>query len=111
MISVVIPVFNEEESLDAFYEELMQVVPDLDSKYEVIFVDDGSKDGSLEILKGFAAKNKHVEVFSFRRNFGKAEALTFGFSKAEGDYIITLDADLQDLPSEIHKLLSKAKEG
>ncbi len=111
MISFVIPLFNEEESLEAFYQELLPVLPSLDPKYEIIFVDDGSKDNSLSILKSFADKDKHVRIFSFRRNLGKAEALTFGFSKAEGEYIVTLDADLQDQPSEIKKLLDKAKEG
>ncbi len=111
MISFVIPVFNEEESLRAFYEELLRVVPDLDKEYEVIFIDDGSTDASLEILKSLAEKGKNVRVYSFRRNLGKAEALTFGFMKAKGDYIVTLDADLQDQPSEIHKLLDKAKDG
>lgn len=109
MLSVVIPVFNEEESLEAFYKELTSVVPDLDKDYEIIFVDDGSKDKSLDILKGFAAKNKNVRVFSFRRNQGKSEVLSFGFGKSSGDYVVTLDADLQDKPSEISKLLSKLK--
>ncbi len=111
MISVVVPVCNEKESLDAFYAELSKVLPKLDSHYEIIFVDDGSTDISLEILKEIAHKNKSVRVFSFRRNLGKAEALTFGFMQAKGDYIVTLDADLQDQPSEIIKLLEKAKEG
>jgi len=109
MLSVVIPVFNEEESLEAFYKELASVVSDLDKDYEIIFVDDGSKDKSLDILKGFHAQNKNVKIFSFRRNQGKSEALTYGFEKSSGDYIVTLDADLQDKPSEIAKLLSKVK--
>jgi len=111
MISVVVPVCNEKESLEAFYDELITVVPELDEKYEILFIDDGSTDTSLEILKAFEQKNHHVRVFSFRRNLGKSEALTFGFAQAKGEYIVTLDADLQDKPSEIHKLLAKAKEG
>jgi len=111
MISVVVPVCNEKESLEAFYEEVLKVLPSLDEKYEIIFIDDGSTDTSLEILKSFEHKNKNVRIFSFRRNLGKSEALTFGFAQAKGDYIITLDADLQDKPSEIHKLLDKAQEG
>src|SRR3989337_4611138 len=111
MISIVTPVYNEEESLEAFYAELMRVLPDLSKEYEVIFVDDGSTDSSLNLLKSFVDRNKHVRIFSFRRNMGKAEALTFGFQQAKGKYIVTLDADLQDQPSEIHKLLIKAKEG
>jgi len=111
MLSIVVPVFNEKESLNAFFTELKKVLPSLDKKYEVIFIDDGSQDKSLEILKNLEKKNKFVKVFSFRRNLGKAEALTFGFIKAKGDYVVTLDADLQDRPSEIYKLLNKAKDG
>ncbi len=111
MISIVVPVFNEEESLRNFYQELMRVIPALKESYEVIFIDDGSKDKSLDILKSLADKNKNVRVFSFRRNLGKAEALTLGFSEAKGDYIVTLDADLQDKPSEIPKFLELNKKG
>jgi glycosyltransferase involved in cell wall biosynthesis len=111
MISIVVPVFNEEESLSAFFSELTKVLPKLDKKHEIIFIDDGSTDNSLEVLKTFNEKDKNVRVFSFRKNLGKSEALTFGFMQAKGDYIITLDADLQDRPTEIHKLLDKAKSG
>src|SRR5258708_7346128 len=111
MISFVIPVFNEQESLDAFYTEFMSVLPSLTKVYEIIFVDDGSTDKSFIMLKVLAQKNTHIRVFSFRRNLGKAEALSFGFIKAKGDQIITLDADLQDKPSEIHKLLKRANDG
>lgn len=111
MISIVVPVFNEEESLEAFYKELVKIVPTLKDTYEIIFVDDGSIDLSLEILKTFEKKNKHIRVFSFRRNLGKSEALTFGFAKSKGDYVVTLDADLQDKPTEIIKLLKKSRIG
>lgn len=110
MISIVVPVFNEEESLRAFHTEILKVAPSLDKDYEILFIDDGSSDRSLEILKSFAAKNNNIRVFSFRRNLGKSEALTLGFSKAKGDTIATLDADLQDKPSEIKKLLAVSKE-
>jgi glycosyltransferase involved in cell wall biosynthesis len=83
----------------------------LDKDYEIIFVDDGSTDKSLPILKVFENKNKNVKVISFRKNRGKAEVLTSGFHAAKGDYVVTLDADLQDRPEEIGKLLEKAKEG
>lgn len=109
MLSIVVPVFNEEESLAALYEGLIQEAPKLDKSYEIIFVDDGSSDSSLDLLKGFEKSNNRVRVFSFRKNQGKAEALTFGFQKAKGDYIVTLDADLQDKPTEIKKLLEKVK--
>lgn len=110
MISIVVPVFNEEESLEAFYNELISVVPNLDKSYEILFVDDGSTDKSLDILKSFSSRNKNVKIFSFRKNQGKSEALTYGFEKSFGDYVVTLDADLQDKPTEILKLLDKTRE-
>jgi glycosyltransferase involved in cell wall biosynthesis len=111
MISAVIPVYNEQESLEAFFKVLIPNLSKLDKNYEVLFVDDGSTDNSLQILKTFERKNKNVRVLSFRKNRGKAEVLTSGFQAAKGDYIVTLDADLQDRPEEIGKLLDKAKEG
>lgn len=111
LISAVVPAFNEEESLEAFFKVLIPNLSKLDKDYEVIFVDDGSIDSSLQILKQFEAKDKHVKVYSFRKNHGKAEALTLGFKMAKGDYIVTLDADLQDRPEEIKNLLDKSKEG
>lgn len=111
MISAVIPVYNEEESLEAFYKVLILNLSKLDKEYEVIFVDDGSTDKTLDILKKFEAKNSNVRVLSFRKNRGKAEVLTSGFQTAKGDIIVTLDADLQDRPEEIGKLLEKSKEG
>lgn len=118
MLSVVVPVFNEEEGIEAFFSELKRVLPDFSKDlpagrqgYEIIFIDDGSTDGSLEILKSLAQKEKHVHVFSFRKNLGKSEALTFGFMQAKGDFVVTLDADLQDQPKEIVKLLAKTEEG
>lgn len=110
MISAVIPVFNEEESLEKFYSVLTPALAKLGA-YEIIFIDDGSTDSSLNLMKKLAAKDKKNRIFSFRKNHGKAEALTLGFQMAKGDYIVTLDADLQDRPEEIKKLLDKAKEG
>lgn len=111
MISIVIPVFNEEESLRHLYKELKVFIGKNAKNYELIFVDDGSSDSSLGILKDFSKEDSRIRIFSFRKNQGKAEALTLGFNKAKGDYIVTLDADLQDKPSEISKVLKKAKEG
>jgi len=105
MITILVPVFNEKESLEAFYKELSSEVSKLKTDFEILFIDDGSSDGSVDILKKFEKDNRSVKIFSFRRNQGKAEALTLGFEKARGDYIITLDADLQDKPSEISKIL------
>lgn len=111
MISIVVPVFNEEESLEVFYKELNLIIPDLDKNYEIIFVDDGSQDKSLDILKEFSSKNKNVKIFSFRKNQGKAEALNLGFERARGDRIVTLDADLQDKPNQISLLQEKLNSG
>lgn len=111
MLSIVVPVYNEEESLPHFYEELVRVLKALNKDYEIVFVDDGSRDKSFSILQELEAKDKHIRVFSFRRNLGKADALSLGFLKAKGDIVITLDADLQDQPSEIPNFLAKHKEG
>lgn len=111
MISYVVPVFNEEESISYFYEELLRHARKLSKEHEIIFIDDGSFDGTLNLIKDMEKKDSNVRVYSFRRNHGKAEALTFGFQKAKGDLIVTMDADLQDKPSEVVKLLEKHKEG
>ena len=111
MISAVVPAYNEEESINAFYKVLSVNLVKLDKNYEIVFVDDGSTDSTLELLKKLASKDKAIRIFSFRKNRGKAEALTVGFQMAKGDYIVTLDADLQDRPEEIKNLLAKAREG
>jgi glycosyltransferase involved in cell wall biosynthesis len=111
MISAVVPAFNEEESINEFYKVLSANLVKLDKNYEIVFVDDGSTDSTLELLKKLATKDKAIRIFSFRKNRGKAEALTVGFQMAKGDYIVTLDADLQDRPEEIKNLLAKSKEG
>lgn len=110
MISVIVPVYNEEESIPVFYQELTKNLKELRRDYEIIFIDDGSTDSSLELLQHLVKENKNVRVFSFRKNQGKSEALTLGFQKARGSQIITLDADLQDKPSEIVKFLEKSEE-
>src|SRR5579872_2456305 len=111
MISAVVPVFNEQESLVHFLPLLSFSLQKLRTPYEIIFVDDGSTDDSLSYLKKQAAKDKHIKIFSFRKNQGKSEGLTLGFQMAKGDYIVTLDADLQDKPEEIENLYKKIKEG
>lgn len=111
MLSFVIPVYNEEESIEPFYAELTRSAKLISKSYEIIFIDDGSSDNSLEIIKKFSTKDNAVKIYSFRRNLGKAEALNLGFKKAKGDYVVTLDADLQDKPTEVHKLISKAEAG
>lgn len=109
LLSFIIPVLNEEESLLQLYHEILE---NLDShSYEIIFIDDGSTDGSFEIMKAIAEKDKNVKVIRFRRNFGKSAALQKGFDIAEGEIIFTLDADLQDNPTEIPNFLKKIEEG
>lgn len=108
MISIVIPLFNEEESIMPLYERLISVFKD---NVEFIFVDDGSTDKSLEILENIAKNDNRIKIISFRRNFGKSSALSAGFKKAKGEIIVTMDADLQDQPEEVPKLINKLQEG
>jgi glycosyltransferase involved in cell wall biosynthesis len=110
-VSVVIPLFNEEESLPELHQEITAVFRQTGWTYEILFVDDGSRDGSLAILNGLAEKDPHVRVISFRRNFGKSAALATAFRAVSGDYVITMDADLQDDPKEIPDLIAKLEEG
>jgi len=103
-LSVVIPLFNEQESLPELHDWIVRVMNENGFIYEVIFVDDGSKDDSWKVIQSLAAKNKHVKAFRFRRNYGKSPALHIGFEKAQGEVVITMDADLQDSPDEIPDL-------
>lgn len=112
MISFVVPLLNEEESLEALHAAVTQAVESLPHEYEIIFVDDGSTDGSPSVLADLYQRNpQHVRVIQFRRNFGKTAALTAGFARARGDVVVTMDADLQDDPNELPKLLAKLDEG
>lgn len=111
MISVVIPVFNEEESLAALHDELARVAQSASLRFEIIFVDDGSRDHSWDAICSLAERHADVHGIRFRRNFGKAAALSAGFAAARGDIIMTLDADLQDDPTEIPNFLAKLSEG
>ncbi len=110
-ISVVVPVMNEEESLEEFYSSLKGVLGKLGKSYEIIFIDDGSADGSFKILENLAEKDRNILVIKFRTNFGQTAALSAGFKYAQGDIVITLDADLQNDPEDIPKLLGKVEEG
>jgi len=111
-ISVVIPVLDEEENLLPLYESLSRALEEVGKEYEIVFIDDGSTDNSYQILERLHAKDQeHVRVIQFRRNFGKTAALASGFNQARGEVIVTLDADLQDDPGEIPKLLGPLEEG
>ncbi|MCF0213974.1 MAG: glycosyltransferase family 2 protein [Muribaculaceae bacterium] len=103
-ISVIVPLFNEAESLPELAAWIERVMRENNFTYEVIFVDDGSTDNSWEVIKGLTAQNQSVRGVSFRRNYGKSPALDTGFRMAEGDVVITMDADLQDSPDEIPEL-------
>jgi len=115
-ISVVIPVYNEEGNIKQLFRELTDVLGGLAleggiDSYEVLFIDDGSTDGTYRIIKEIHQKDKHVKAIRFQRNFGKSAALSAGFEKADGDVIFTMDGDLQDDPKEIPKFLDKLDEG
>lgn len=110
-LSVVIPVFNEELNLELLYERLERVLEELGQPYEVIFVDDGSRDGSLEVLRRLQEKHDAVRVIHLNRNYGQHAAVFAGLDHARGDMIVTLDADLQNPPEEIPRLLDKIHEG
>ena len=103
-ISVVIPLYNEEESLPELHAWIKRVMDEHRFSYEVIFVDDGSTDDSWEVISSLAAANPEVRGVQFRRNYGKSPALNVGFARAQGDVVITMDADLQDSPDEIPEL-------
>ncbi|MDP3988700.1 MAG: glycosyltransferase family 2 protein [bacterium] len=106
-ISLVIPVYNEEESVKLLHQEIVSVLQEIGRSYEIIFVDDGSTDGTGEVLGGLVP----ATVIIFARNFGKSQALQAGFDEARGDYIVTLDGDLQDDPREIPRMLARAEQG
>lgn len=110
-ISVVIPVYNEEDNVWPLYDNLEPVLSKLGRNYEVILVDDGSKDGTYNKLRQLHEKNNHFKVIKFRRNFGQTPAMRAGFDFASGGIIITLDADLQNDPEDIPKILEKMDEG
>lgn len=110
-ISLVIPLFNEDESVIPLSHEIRKALSKVDVDYEVIFVDDGSSDNSLQKLKEISRTDNRFKYLSFRKNYGKSAALHVGFKKASGDVVITMDADLQDDPHEVPNLLHKLEEG
>jgi|TARA_B110001454_G_C12658193_1_gene408372 glycosyltransferase involved in cell wall biosynthesis len=109
-VSVIIPVYNEVESINELYNQLTKALEDY-IPYEIIFIDDGSSDDSAEIIKKICELNNSTNLIQFQRNYGKSAALAEGFKYANGNYIVTMDADLQDDPSEIKNLVNKLEEG
>ncbi len=110
-ISIIIPLYNEEDSLNELTEQIVGVLEGLEKSYEICFVDDGSTDDSLSRIKKLREENQNIKILSFRKNYGKSAALSEGFKMASGDIIVTIDADLQDDPAEIPNLISKINDG
>jgi glycosyltransferase involved in cell wall biosynthesis len=111
-LSLIIPVYNEEENLPLLYDAVYQALIPLKSTWEVIFVDDGSRDGSFDVLQSLVEKDpEHVRILSFRRNFGQTAAIAAGIDHACGDIIVLMDADMQNDPADIPMLLAKLDEG
>jgi len=111
MLSIVIPVYNEEESLETLHKQINEVGKANGYDLDIVFIDDGSSDRSWSVIESLAEKDSRVRAIRFRRNFGKAAALNAGFAEARGERVMTLDADLQDDPAEIPDFLAKMDEG
>jgi glycosyltransferase involved in cell wall biosynthesis len=111
MLSIIVPVFNEHESLNQLHREIADTCETNDIEFEVIFIDDGSNDGSWKVIADLSAEDKRVSGIRFRRNFAKAAALTAGMNAAKGSMILMMDADLQDDPAEIPQFIAKLNEG
>jgi glycosyltransferase involved in cell wall biosynthesis len=109
--SVVVPLYNERDSLGELHTQLTSVLERAFAGHEIIFVDDGSTDGSVDVLRDLRARDRRVKIISFRRNYGKSAALSAGFKAARGEVVVTIDADLQDNPEEIPELVAKLDEG
>jgi len=103
-ISVIIPLKDEEESLPELHDWIVKTMTENNFSYEIVFIDDGSKDNSWQVIENLAQKNSNIKAIKFRRNYGKSPALHLGFEAAQGDVVITMDADLQDSPDEIPEL-------
>ena len=110
-ITIIIPVYNEELSINSLYNELKTITDNQFNRYEIIFIDDGSSDSSFKVINEISSNDSNVIVIKLNRNYGKSDALNEGFKIAQYNYIVTLDADLQDDPNEIIKLVTKLDEG
>lgn len=105
-ISIIVPCYNEEASIPLFYKEATRVLQSLGRPYEIVFVNDGSSDKTLETVRQFSQQDLHISYLSFSRNFGKESALLAGLCNVDGDYVAVMDADLQDPPSLLPQMLS-----
>ena len=105
LISLIIPCYNEQEALPLFYKEASKVLSNMRCDHEFLFINDGSRDGTLEIMKKLAAEDPHVFYYSFSRNFGKESAMYAGLCNARGDYVAVMDADMQDPPSLLPEMV------
>ena len=110
-LSIIVPCLNEQESIPLFYEELIKVLTKMDITYEIIFIDDGSKDATLQKMKELSQRDSNVVYLSFSKNFGKEAAMYAGFVNARGRYVAVMDADLQDPPALLPKMLEKVESG
>lgn len=110
-ISVVVPLLNESRSLNELHDRLSAVLDEIATRHEIIFVDDGSDDGSLQVLRQISARDRRSRYIRFRRNFGKSAALAAGFRAAQYDIIATMDADLQDIPEQMPAMIDRLDEG
>ncbi len=111
MISIVIPIYNEEENIDNLYARLTVSAPSWNDDYEILLVDDGSKDNSLAMMRTYAEKDSRVRVIKLSRNFGHQPAISAGIQEAKGDAVVIMDGDLQDPPEELYRFLDKWREG
>ena len=111
MISIVIPIYNEEENLQNLYSRLTAAAPSWNEEYELVLVDDGSADGSLDMMKAFAKSDAHVRIIKLSRNFGHQPAISAGIQEAKGNAVVIMDGDLQDPPEELYRFLEKWREG
>ena len=110
-VSILIPIFNEEESIKSLIDEILNVFNYMEYEFEVIFVDDGSTDGSKKLLTKFTDNNPHIKLISFIRNYGQTAAIMAAIDHSSGDILIPIDGDMQNDPADIPKLIDKINEG
>ena len=110
LISIIVPCYNEQEALPIFYKTIIPILKQLGPDYELILVDDGSKDNTAQIMKNLAQEDENVKYVIFSRNFGKESAMYAGLSKSKGDYVAVMDVDLQDPPEQLFEMLKSIKE-